>query len=409
MIWKDISEIDNGEQSVQQKVDSHRKSNHPKLPSTKGLLTVFENANASVMATALISTPLDAKKDCAYNVNSIESAYIDSMQDSDEDISGFSSNESDGMEDDSLHSSVDEKNEYPNQIIRKDDISSCAKLNALDVPVMPVLNLAGTKLGIGGGSVVRKIFTNTRERWRQQNVSGAFAELRKLVPTHPPDKKLSKNEILRMSIRYIRLLTNVLEWQKKQESNDKTSVVEPSKGYQTNKCAKSSSQQYRGGNNENHFTGNFRDNGNNLLMMVPKTLNKVNLHQKCSSEFVNGIQYRPIKTESTLPCVVTIDKIKLSSKRLPGKVGKNNLKNKRKNSVSLCTVANGMKTDSTLTKFNEPGGVDCEIKREINPCNAQGHNQAMKNVTEFMAGIEGMDYEQTPKKNSTDNGKKSTY
>ncbi|XP_077296407.1 uncharacterized protein LOC143918387 [Arctopsyche grandis] len=60
----------------------------------------------------------------------------------------------------------------------------------------------------------RKLFTNCRERWRQQNVSGAFAELRRLVPTHPPDKKLSKNEILRMSIRYIRLLCNVIEWQK---------------------------------------------------------------------------------------------------------------------------------------------------------------------------------------------------
>ncbi|XP_063627407.1 uncharacterized protein LOC134798910 [Cydia splendana] len=60
----------------------------------------------------------------------------------------------------------------------------------------------------------RKLFTNCRERWRQQNVSGAFAELRRLVPTHPPDKKLSKNEILRMSIRYIGLLCEVLEWQK---------------------------------------------------------------------------------------------------------------------------------------------------------------------------------------------------
>ncbi|KAK5648791.1 hypothetical protein RI129_003683 [Pyrocoelia pectoralis] len=66
----------------------------------------------------------------------------------------------------------------------------------------------------GGG---RKMFTNSRERWRQQNVSGAFAELRKLVPTHPPDKKLSKNEILRMAIRYIRLLLNVLEWQQRQD------------------------------------------------------------------------------------------------------------------------------------------------------------------------------------------------
>lgn len=55
--------------------------------------------------------------------------------------------------------------------------------------------------GVDGLPVVRKIFTNSRERWRQQNVSGAFAELRKLVPTHPPDKKLSKNEILRMAIK----------------------------------------------------------------------------------------------------------------------------------------------------------------------------------------------------------------
>lgn len=72
------------------------------------------------------------------------------------------------------------------------------------------------------GQVVRKIFTNSRERWRQQNVSGAFAELRKLVPTHPPDKKLSKNEILRMAIKYISLLTNILEWQKKQELLNET-------------------------------------------------------------------------------------------------------------------------------------------------------------------------------------------
>jgi len=57
--------------------------------------------------------------------------------------------------------------------------------------------------------IVRKIFTNSRERWRQQNVSGAFAELRKLVPTHPPDKKLSKNEILRMAIRYVSIIRAV--------------------------------------------------------------------------------------------------------------------------------------------------------------------------------------------------------
>ena len=64
-----------------------------------------------------------------------------------------------------------------------------------------------------GRKVVRRIFTNSRERWRQQNVNGAFSDLRKLVPTHPPDKKLSKNEILRLAIRYIRLLTRVIDYQ----------------------------------------------------------------------------------------------------------------------------------------------------------------------------------------------------
>jgi len=62
----------------------------------------------------------------------------------------------------------------------------------------------------GGG---RKMFSNHRERFRQQNVSGAFAELRRLLPTHPVDKKLSKSEILKLSIKYIKLLQGVLKWQ----------------------------------------------------------------------------------------------------------------------------------------------------------------------------------------------------
>lgn len=58
--------------------------------------------------------------------------------------------------------------------------------------------------------IVRRIFTNSRERWRQQNVNGAFSELRKLIPTHPPDKKLSKNEILRLAMKYINFLAKLL-------------------------------------------------------------------------------------------------------------------------------------------------------------------------------------------------------
>ncbi|XP_007574877.1 T-cell acute lymphocytic leukemia protein 1 homolog [Poecilia formosa] len=57
---------------------------------------------------------------------------------------------------------------------------------------------------------VRRVFTNSRERRRQQNVNGAFAELRRLIPTHPPDRKLSKNDILRLALRYIHFLDRLL-------------------------------------------------------------------------------------------------------------------------------------------------------------------------------------------------------
>ncbi|XP_055497800.1 T-cell acute lymphocytic leukemia protein 1 homolog [Leucoraja erinacea] len=70
-----------------------------------------------------------------------------------------------------------------------------------------------------GGSqpkIVRRIFTNSRERWRQQNVNGAFSELRKLIPTHPPDKKLSKNEILRLAMKYINFLAKLLSDQEQE-------------------------------------------------------------------------------------------------------------------------------------------------------------------------------------------------
>ncbi|XP_054713581.1 uncharacterized protein LOC129223042 [Uloborus diversus] len=74
--------------------------------------------------------------------------------------------------------------------------------------------------GVAPRKLVRRMFTNSRERWRQQNVNGAFADLRRLVPTHPPDKKLSKNEILRLAIKYIKLLSSILEYQKKHGQMD---------------------------------------------------------------------------------------------------------------------------------------------------------------------------------------------
>jgi len=51
----------------------------------------------------------------------------------------------------------------------------------------------------------------TRERIRVEAFNAAFAKLRKLLPTLPPDKKLSKIEILRLAICYISYLNDVLD------------------------------------------------------------------------------------------------------------------------------------------------------------------------------------------------------
>ncbi|NXH22054.1 HEN1 protein, partial [Bucco capensis] len=51
----------------------------------------------------------------------------------------------------------------------------------------------------------------TRERIRVEAFNMAFGELRKLLPTLPPDKKLSKIEILRLAICYISYLNHVLD------------------------------------------------------------------------------------------------------------------------------------------------------------------------------------------------------
>lgn len=119
-----------------------------------------------------------------------------------------------------------------------------------------------------GHPVVRKIFTNTRERWRQQNVSGAFSELRKLVPTYPPDKKLSKHEILRNSIRYINLLSTVLDWQKRQESQlenveniTNNNQFQEDSDYKTTTVNSSASNKLRNGRQSYRTTAKRRSNG----------------------------------------------------------------------------------------------------------------------------------------------------
>uniref|UniRef100_A0A3Q3R9P0 Stem cell protein n=1 Tax=Monopterus albus TaxID=43700 RepID=A0A3Q3R9P0_MONAL len=85
------------------------------------------------------------------------------------------------------------------------DAVSCVAAGVSDLVFIPPLLSSGSD-----PRGVCRIFTNSRERWRQQNVNGAFAELRRLIPTHPPDRKLSKNEILRLALKYINFLDEIL-------------------------------------------------------------------------------------------------------------------------------------------------------------------------------------------------------
>uniref|UniRef100_A0A182VY49 BHLH domain-containing protein n=1 Tax=Anopheles minimus TaxID=112268 RepID=A0A182VY49_9DIPT len=380
--------------------------------SAKGLLTTFENANASLMASALVTTVQFAAVkdmtetlghgDCGEVQNRPEACFSRSpMQDlSDEDMSDFSSNESDGLEELDLKNSGHARSVEDEADGQAHD--GCGSL----VPVMPVLNLAGTKLGIGGtglngsGAVVRKMFTNTRERWRQQNVSGAFAELRKLVPTHPPDKKLSKNEILRMAIRYIRLLTNVLEWQKKQEANDRTPLKQRSSQQQLQQLVQNSQapnhmvQQHS--NNENHFTGNYRENGNNLLMIVsPKSFAKTTTTTNRTGRLEPKVD----------PQCVEIERIKLVSKlcptaklaKPPGTANTSNAgsKNRRKTMGNALHFRSGLHIKTDLMALSQPCGsiptmMESEIKRELTHHGQLVAHEGEGHSRECLNGVDGI-------------------
>lgn len=50
---------------------------------------------------------------------------------------------------------------------------------------------------------------NRRERVRTENVNVGFEKLRKIIPTDPEDRKLSKIEVLRLATSYINHLYNL--------------------------------------------------------------------------------------------------------------------------------------------------------------------------------------------------------
>uniref|UniRef100_A0A8C4QHJ0 BHLH domain-containing protein n=1 Tax=Eptatretus burgeri TaxID=7764 RepID=A0A8C4QHJ0_EPTBU len=91
-------------------------------------------------------------------------------------------------------------------------IKNCCIYTATPFLLPHPINISSFPLAITAvPKVTRRMFTNSRERWRQQNVNGAFSDLRRLLPTHPVDKKLSKNEILRLAMRYITFLTTLAD------------------------------------------------------------------------------------------------------------------------------------------------------------------------------------------------------
>ncbi|KAK0136226.1 T-cell acute lymphocytic leukemia protein 1 [Merluccius polli] len=79
--------------------------------------------------------------------------------------------------------------------------------------------------GSGWKEVRQRVSTNSRERWRQQSVGGAFCELRALLPAHPPDRKLSKNQTLRLALRYIHFLSTLAAEQEGSEGRSLSDQV----------------------------------------------------------------------------------------------------------------------------------------------------------------------------------------
>nr|VZH94985.1 unnamed protein product [Spirometra erinaceieuropaei] len=60
---------------------------------------------------------------------------------------------------------------------------------------------------------------------RLSNLNQAFCRLRALVPSHPPERRMSKQEILRQAINYIRVLETIL-WEMEQETMEGVRVVQ---------------------------------------------------------------------------------------------------------------------------------------------------------------------------------------
>ena len=96
----------------------------------------------------------------------------------------------------------------PNETI-SNYVINCRKIIATKSSTLQPLNLS---FSLSKSTIPRKSY-NSRERERQQSVNSAFNDLRQILPCHPPDKKLSKHEILRQAIKYIKILEEIMNFQ----------------------------------------------------------------------------------------------------------------------------------------------------------------------------------------------------
>lgn len=124
-----------------------------------------------------------------------------------------------------LNTKFDEKGEHTRVPKFKETLPNYMNFNGSSIEIIkidPVTEGIRSKKSRPRGNksnCKRSPGTSNREKWRQQNVNRAFANLRRLVPTYPPEKRLSKNEILRMAIKYIRLLESILEYNERESSD----------------------------------------------------------------------------------------------------------------------------------------------------------------------------------------------
>ncbi|XP_037825087.1 uncharacterized protein DDB_G0286447 [Lucilia sericata] len=226
------------------------------------------------------------------------------------------------LSDFSLNDTEEDEEEFRNCVLLNGSLNEGASLSnhssssrGLPIgPSPPVSQVGSTTpevFGKNGFPLVRKVFTNTRERWRQQNVSSAFAELRKLVPTHPPDKKLSKNEILRSAIKYIKLLTRVLEWQKEQEDKQENEPNNNNRITLNGHLSNSSNHNLTNGSLDNKrnvkqqlltFNHNSQTPNNNLLMIAPSPMMS---HHFIKTEQLESLDIMSTNSRSSTNNVIT--------------------------------------------------------------------------------------------------------